>query len=95
MRIANPLHDYGFRHRMSNERLARKVLSMILDKDVLVVELAQHEIIREDNERNIRFDYNNAGCAKSLYPVYLQKSLSLCLLLKLYHNHLPTYSWSC
>jgi hypothetical protein len=71
------------------------VLSVILDKKVLAVELAQQEIIREDNERNIRFDYNNAGCAKPFYPVYLQKSLLLCLLLKPYHNHLLTYSWSC
>jgi len=40
---------------------------VILDKEVLAVELAQQDIIREDNERNIRIDYNNAGCAKPLY----------------------------
>ncbi|HMQ48810.1 MAG TPA: hypothetical protein PKA00_15430 [Saprospiraceae bacterium] len=51
MRIANPLYDHAFKYLMSNERLARKVLSVILDKEVISVELSQQEIILEDEER--------------------------------------------
>jgi hypothetical protein len=36
---------------MSNDRLARKVLSVILDKEVLELELAQQEVVVEDEER--------------------------------------------
>ncbi len=51
MRIANPLYDYAFKYLMSNERLARKVLSVILDKEVLALALSQQEIVMEDEER--------------------------------------------
>ncbi len=36
---------------MSNDRLARKVLSVILEKEVLELELAQQEVVIEDQER--------------------------------------------
>jgi hypothetical protein len=36
MKIANPLYDHAFKYLMSNDKLARKVLSVILDKEVLV-----------------------------------------------------------
>lgn len=51
MKIANPLYDHAFKYLMSNDRLARKVLSVILDKEVLELELAQQEIVIEDQER--------------------------------------------
>ncbi len=51
MRIANPLYDNAFKYLMSNDRLARKVLSVILDREVLDLELTQQEVVVEDNER--------------------------------------------
>lgn len=51
MKIANPLYDHAFKYLMSNDRLARKVLSVILDKEVLQLELAQQEVVIEDEER--------------------------------------------
>jgi septum formation inhibitor MinC len=51
MKIANPLYDHAFKYLMSNDRLARKVLSVILDKEVLELELSQQEVIIADEER--------------------------------------------
>jgi hypothetical protein len=51
MKIANPLYDHAFKYLMSNDRLARKVLSVILEKEVLELELAQQEIVIEEPER--------------------------------------------
>ncbi|MEZ4958558.1 MAG: hypothetical protein R2830_01950 [Saprospiraceae bacterium] len=51
MKIANPLYDHAFKYLMSNDRLARKVLSVILEKEVLKLELAQQEVVIEDEER--------------------------------------------
>lgn len=51
MQIANPLYDHAFKYLMSNDRLARKVLSVILEKEVLELELSQQEVVVEDEER--------------------------------------------
>ncbi len=54
MRIANPLYDQAFKYLMSNDCLARKVLNVILDKEVL------QELVIEDEERRFtlyRFDF--------------------------------------
>jgi len=52
MQIANPLYDHAFKYLMSNDRLARKVLSVILEKEVLELELSQQEVVVEDAERH-------------------------------------------
>ncbi len=51
MKIANPLYDHTFKYLMSNDKLARKVLSVILEKEVLELELSQQEVVVEDEER--------------------------------------------
>jgi len=51
MKIANPLYDHAFKYLMSNDKLARKVLSVILEKEVLELELSQQEVVVEDEER--------------------------------------------
>jgi|GEM_PF-2145118 formate-dependent nitrite reductase cytochrome c552 subunit len=53
MKIANPLYDHAFKYLMSNDRLARKVLSVILDKEVLKLELSQQEIQDEDQRNKL------------------------------------------
>ena len=45
MRIANPLYDHAFKYLMSNEKLAKKVLSTILEQEVVELELNQQEIV--------------------------------------------------
>jgi hypothetical protein len=60
MQIANPLYDHAFKYLMSNDKLARKVLSVILEKEVLELELSQQEVVVEDEERRFtlyRLDY--------------------------------------
>jgi len=52
MLIANPLYDHAFKYLMSNDRLARKVLSVILEKEVHELELSQQEVVVEDTARN-------------------------------------------
>ncbi len=52
MRIANPLYDHAFKYLMSNDKLARKVLSTILEQEVVELELAQQEVIVTDEERH-------------------------------------------
>ncbi|HMQ47365.1 MAG TPA: hypothetical protein PKA00_08285 [Saprospiraceae bacterium] len=68
MRIANPLYDTAFKYLMSNDRLARKVLSVILDKEVLSIELSQQELVKEDQERQFtmyRLDFKARICDAS------------------------------
>lgn len=43
MKIINPLYDKAFKYLMENEKYARKVLSVILDEDVVDVQLGQQE----------------------------------------------------
>ncbi len=45
MRIINPLYDKAFKYLMENEKLAKKVLSVILDIDVVVVKLENQETV--------------------------------------------------
>ena len=51
MKIANPLYDHAFKYLMSNNKLARKVLSVILEKEVEELDLTQQEVVVEDEER--------------------------------------------
>jgi hypothetical protein len=81
MKIANPLYDHAFKYLMSNNRLAKKVLSTILDQEVLELELAQQEIVVEDKQRRFtlyRLDFKAKIRSKNgkeeLVLIELQKS---------------------
>jgi hypothetical protein len=81
MKIANPLYDHAFKYLMSNDRLARKVLSVILEKEVLELELAQQEVVVEDQERRFtlyRLDFRavvrDADGRQEAVLIELQKS---------------------
>ncbi len=85
MRIANPLYDHAFKYLMSNDRLARKVLSVILDKEILELELAQQEVVVEDEERRFtlyRLDF------KAIIQDELGKTETV--LIELQKSKLPT-----
>jgi hypothetical protein len=49
--IVNYLYDHAFKWLMQNERIARKVLSVILDQEVTTVELGSQETIVPDKKR--------------------------------------------
>ncbi len=61
MKILNPMYDIAFKYLMENEVFAKKILSVILDKEVVDVSLAQQEtIMRTENRalRLFRLDFN-------------------------------------
>ena len=81
MRIANPLYDHAFKYLMSNDRLAKKVLTTILEQEVLELELSQQEVVVANHARQFtlfRLDFkaiilNEAG-KKEQVMIELQKS---------------------
>ncbi len=81
MKIANPLYDHAFKYLMSNDKLARKVLSTILEQEVVELDLAQQEYVVTDEDRHFtlfRLDFkavisNNQG-KKEKVLIELQKS---------------------
>jgi hypothetical protein len=52
MKIVNPLYDKAFKYLMENERLSKKVLSVILDQEVIELNLSQQETIVPDEKRS-------------------------------------------
>ncbi|OQX72575.1 MAG: hypothetical protein B6D61_13530 [Bacteroidetes bacterium 4484_249] len=52
MKIVNPLYDKAFKYLMENERIAKKVLSVILDQEVMELTVGQQETIVPDEKRN-------------------------------------------
>lgn len=81
MRIANPLYDHAFKYLMSNEKLAKKVLSTILEQEIVDLELSQQEIIVENEERKFtlfRLDFKaiiiNENGKREQVMIELQKS---------------------
>ncbi len=81
MRIVNPLYDKAFKYLMENERLSKKVLSVILDQEVLEVKLSQQETVVPDEKRNFtlfRLDFvaiiKEAGGKRKKVLIELQKS---------------------
>lgn len=54
MKIINPIYDYAFKYLMQNERIAKKVLSTLLECEVLELSLEQQEIIAVDEFRDLK-----------------------------------------
>jgi len=60
MRIVNPLYDQAFKYLMDNESVAKKVLSLILEQDIISLQSKPQEIKLLDKTRMIplsRFDF--------------------------------------
>ncbi len=81
MKIINPLYDKAFKYLMQNERIAKKVLSVILDQEVLDVNLSQQETVVPDDKRGFtlfRLDFKavivNKNGEKQKVLIELQKS---------------------
>ena len=81
MKIVNPLYDKAFKFLMQNERLAKKVLSVILDQEILELSLSQQETIVSDEKRPLtlfRLDFKavivTPDNTKQTVLIELQKS---------------------
>jgi len=53
MKIINPLYDKAFKYLMENEKYASKVLSIILDQEVVSVSLSQQETTYFDSQQTL------------------------------------------
>ena len=81
MKIINPLYDKAFKYLMENNKLAKKVLSVILDVEVTEVTLIKQETILPDERRGLtlfRLDFKaiikeDDGRSKTVL-IELQKS---------------------
>ena len=80
MVVANPIYDIVFKYLMEDERIARTILSALLKKDVVAVEVRPHEYT--DDQRNtlsvFRIDFGatirEADGSERLILVELQKT---------------------
>ena len=53
MKIINPLYDKAFKYLMENNRLAKKVLSVLLDQEVVELSVGQQETLVVDEKRGL------------------------------------------
>ena len=53
MKIINPLYDKAFKYLMENERLAKKVISVILDEEIEELHLSQQETVVPDEKHQL------------------------------------------
>ncbi len=81
MKIINPLYDKAFKYLMEKDRLAKKVLSVILDEEIEDLQLSQQETIVPDEKRQLtlfRLDFKatvkKADGTKQTVLIELQKS---------------------
>jgi len=81
MKIVNPLYDNAFKYLMQNDRIAKLMLSIILDADVEELQLSQQETVVPDTKRHLtlfRLDFKalikHADGTKQKVLIELQKS---------------------
>ena len=80
MKIANPVYDTVFKYLMEDERIARTILSALLKKDVVAVEMRPHEYSndRYDSLSVFRIDFGatirDADGKENLILIELQKT---------------------
>ena len=81
MKIINPLYDYAFKYLMQNNRIAKKVISTLLECEVIELVIEQQEVIAVDEYRGLklyRLDFSaiivNEQGEKQKVLIELQKS---------------------
>ena len=80
MVVANPIYDVVFKYLMEDERIARTILSALLKKDVVKVEVRPHEYSNDERESLsvFRIDFGatvrEADGKEKLILVELQKT---------------------
>jgi hypothetical protein len=50
MTIANPIYDIVFKYLMEDERIARTILSALLKKDIVRIEVRPHEYSNQQRD---------------------------------------------
>ena len=80
MKVANPIYDVVFKYMMEDERIARTILSALLKKDVVKVDMRAHEYSNDERDKLsvFRLDFTATirdaqGC-ESITLVELQKT---------------------
>ena len=80
MKVANPIYDVVFKYLMEDERIARTILSALLKKDVVRVEVRPHEYSNDERDSLsvFRIDFGatvrDGDGVESLTLVELQKT---------------------
>ncbi|ACF14787.1 hypothetical protein Ctha_2337 [Chloroherpeton thalassium ATCC 35110] len=81
MKIINPLYDKAFKYLMENDKFAKKVLSVILDTEVVELSLAQQETVLPDEKRGLslfrldfKADIKESDGSQKTVLIELQKS---------------------
>jgi len=81
MKIINPLYDRAFKYLMENDKFAKKVLSVILDTEVVALSLAQQETVLPDEKRGLslfrldfKADIKESDGSQKTVLIELQKS---------------------
>ncbi len=80
MKVANPIYDVVFKYLMEDERIARTVLSALLKKDVVKVDMRAHEYSNDERDKLsvFRLDFTatirDAQGFESITLVELQKT---------------------
>ncbi|MEM6700089.1 MAG: hypothetical protein AAF599_16925 [Bacteroidota bacterium] len=59
MKIVNLLYDYAFKYLMQEERMAKKVLSVLLECEVLELSIEQQELIVVDESKGLKLQVND------------------------------------
>ncbi len=54
MRIANPLYDTAFKYLMENNKLAKKIISLIIEEDIDELQIENQEHVYTDEKRMLR-----------------------------------------
>ena len=78
--IANPIYDSVFKFMMDDERVAKILLSALLKKNVVAVEMKQHEYagLTKRNISMFRLDFNakvrNDDGSENIVLIELQKT---------------------
>jgi hypothetical protein len=54
MKIINPLYDYAFKYLMQNNKIAKKVLSTLIECEILELVIEQQEIVSVDEFRGLK-----------------------------------------
>ena len=54
MKIANPIYDTAFKYLMQNNRIAKKVLSTLLECEVMELTIEQQEVVVVDESRGLK-----------------------------------------
>ena len=84
MKIINPLYDYAFKYLMQNNRIAKKVLSTLLECEVLELSIEQQEVVKVENRglKLYRLDFNAV--------ILDEKGIKKKVLIELQKSKIPT-----